>query len=348
MTLTIRGDMKHVMKAFSALVLTTAVVLAGKAEANTSLQFEVGYRSDDLHWAHRVPDAIRLNTKSKLQFKDLEIFQIGAKLKSTCGECVYYRIEGHYGWITDGTLRESDQIALPASGPLTPATQTCVVTPVLHNKAKNKYAADFNIAFGYPIQQCWCTCLQIVPTVGFSYDTIRINAKNRETVVGQLGEETAGEFNLHPRCGSCNRSQSCGSSSSSSSSAVGQDDSSSSSSSCCGFGSSKYRATVWGPWIGFDLAYCHQECWNVYGEFQFNFGRGRRDRSSCVGLYSIDNYRRTRSTYGFSAKVGSLYFFRCNWFIDGNLYYKRWYSDRSRDHLNWRQLGFNVGVGYVF
>lgn len=344
MTLTIRGIMKHVMKALSALVLTTAVFCAGKAEAATSLQFELGYRSDDIHWNHRVPDTVRLDTKSKLTFKDLEIFQIGAKLKSTCGDCVYYRIEGHYGWITDGTLRENDEIALPNTGcPLSPSTQICIVNPILHNKAKEKYTADFNLAFGYPLCQTFCSCLQIIPTIGFEYDTIRINGRNHDTVVGELGESVAEQFQLVPHCGSCNRISSCGSSSSTTG-----EESSSSSSSCCKFGNSKYKATVWGPWIGFDLAYCHQECWNVYAEFQFQFARCRRHRDSCVGLDEIDHYRRSRSAYGFSAKIGSLYFFRCNMFVDGNLYYKRWCSDKSHDHLSWRQLGVGVGVGYVF
>ncbi len=327
------------MKALSALVLTTAVVLSAKAEAASSLQFELGYRSDDIHWSHRVPDDVRLNTNSKLTFKDLEIFQIGAKLKSVCGECVYYRLEGHYGWILDGDLRESDQIAMPNQDvALSPSTQTCVINPVLHNDVKRKYAADFNVAFGYPLEQCWCPGLQVIPTIGFQYDTIRLNSKNRETLVSELDQDTLTAFDLNPVCGTV-ASEGCSSSSSSESS-----------SGCFGSNANnKYKASVWGPWIGFDLAYCHQECWNVYGEFQFQFARARRQRNSCnISINAIDHYRRTRTAFGFSAKVGSLYFFRSNWFLDGNLFYKRWYSDRSRDHLTWRQVGVGLGVGYLF
>jgi hypothetical protein len=327
------------MKALSALVFTTAVVLSAKAQANTSLQFEIGYRSDDIHWNHRVPDDVRLQTKTKLTFKDLEIFQIGAKLKSTCGECVYYRLDAHYGWITDGDVRESDQIAKHSEKALSPSTVTCVINPVLHNDAKNKYTADFNVGFGYPLEQCWCPGLQLVPTLGFEYDRIRINSKNHETLVSVLGNDKISEFDLQPRCGTENTGDTCSSSSSSSST-----------SGCFGSNANnKYEMTVWGPWIGFDLAYCHQECWNMYAEVQFQFARIRRQRNSCnVGLNDIDHYRRTRSAFGFSAKVGSLYFFRCNWFMDGNIYYKRWYSDRSRDHLTWRQVGVGLGIGYMF
>ncbi|MCE5316291.1 MAG: hypothetical protein LLG04_02875 [Parachlamydia sp.] len=327
--------MKHVMKALSALVLTTAVVFAGKAEANTSLAFDIGYRSDDLQWNHRVADDVRLNTKSKLNFKDLEIFQIGAKLKSTCGECVYYRIEGHYGWVLDGDLRESDQIAQKASSPLTTSTVTCVINPVLHNKVRNKYTADFNIGFGYPLQWCLCNGLQVIPTVGFEYDTIRLNGKNRENIENVVGDGVFRDFCLV----ACrDRHDECSSSSSSSSS------------SCPGNGgANKFRVTTWGPWIGFDLAYCHQDCWNVYSEFQFQFARTRRQRNTCSsGLEAIDRHRRTRTAFGYSLKIGSIYFIRCNWFLDGNIFWKHWYSDRCHDHLSWSQLGVGLGLGYMF
>lgn len=330
------------MKALSALVVTTAVVLSAKAQASSSLSFEMGYRSDDVSWNHRVQDDVRPNTKSKLTFKDLEIFQIGARLKSTCGDCLYYRLDAHYGWILDGTLRESLQI-----GQLTQdcnvCNPTCTINPVFHNDVRQKYAADFNLAFGYPLEWCLCSGLQIIPTIGFEYDTLRINSKNHENLVNAFSgcETVLGDFDLNPCCGkefsSCSR---CSSSSSEEQS----------SSSCSGRNSSnKFKTTVWGPWIGFDLAYCHKECWNVYAEFQFQFSRIRRERNSCnVGFRDLDNHRRTRSACGFSAKIGSLYFFRCDWFIDGNLFYKRWFSDRSRDHLTWRQAGVGVGIGRVF
>ena len=178
MTLTIRGDMKTIFSALSTLLLTTTLAFVGQVEADTSVQFGIGYRTDDINSKISVNDTVRLNTYSRLKFKDLEIFTITGKVKSTCGDCAYYRAEGQYGWIWDGDVRESDQLSQPVSVPLSADTLTCNFRPVLHNDVKGRYVADFNVAIGYPLQQCWCEGLQLIPTLGFSYDTQRVRYKD--------------------------------------------------------------------------------------------------------------------------------------------------------------------------
>jgi hypothetical protein len=306
--------MKKILSALSTLFLTTTLAFVGEVEADTSIQFGVGYRSDNINWKTSFPDEILLGSESKLNFKDLEIFTVGGRLKSVCGDCVYYRIDGQYGWILDGTVRESDTIAAPITTPISGIAEITTIHPITHNDVKGKYVADFNVGVGYPIQQCWCPNLQIIPTIGFSYDTQRIRAGNRDKITDKLSSQQLATYEL----------------------VVGKRK------------HNKYRTTWWSPYVGLDFAYCHQDCWNLYGEIEYHFGRARRERNSDTSKAFLDNFERTRNAQGWSFKVGSLYFFRCNWFIDGHISYKRWTSHKHNDRITWKSGALGLDLGYMF
>ena len=307
--------MNKFLSAVFALALTTALALSSGVQADTSLQFGIGYRSDNINWKIKADDDKHPKTESHLNFRDLEIFTLQARLKGVCGDCMYYRADGQYGWVLDGTVRESDQFAngSPSDAGL------LIQYGSTHNDIRRNYVADFNFAVGYPIQQCWCPCLQIVPTLGFAYDTQRLRQKGHHSIYEALEANgfDAGEV------------------------LYGSDDDRRD--------HSRYRATFWGPWIGFDLAFCHTECWDLYGEFQYHFGtRARRERNSKVGNYEIDRYERTKSAQGVTLRGGGTYAFRCNWFADAYVVYKRFTSHEHRDNLSWRSIGVGLDVGYVF
>jgi Protochlamydia outer membrane protein len=303
--------MKKLLSAFYALALTT-IAHTGIVEAGTSVQFGIGYRSDDINWKVKASEDVAPDTYSHLNFRDLEIFSLQAKLKGVCGDCVYYRIDGQYGWVLDGTVRESDQFAVDT----TPAIGgTTIVDVHTHNDVKRNYVADFNVGVGYPLQNCWCPELQIVPTIGFAYDTQRLRAKNHNNIIDQL---TIDQIN-----------------------AIGL--------STDGSSHSKFRSTWWGPYVGIDLAFCHQDCWNLYGEFEYHFGtRARRERNSDTGFDFFDSYERTKHASGFSLKFGSTYSFCCNWFADAHITYKRFTADDHDDKMTWRTIGVAMDIGYVF
>src|ERR1700728_1798570 len=141
--------MKKLINALCAFAFTTTLAIAGHVEADTSVQFGIGYRSDNINAKLKAPREIAAETHSNLNFKDLEIFTLQGKVKGVCGDCLYYRADGQYGWVLDGTVRESDQFAVH-----THSGETTVVTPVTHNDVKRNYVADFNIGIGYPLQQC--------------------------------------------------------------------------------------------------------------------------------------------------------------------------------------------------
>jgi Protochlamydia outer membrane protein len=308
--------MKSVMRVFSALAFTTAIAFSSNAEADTSVQFGIGYRSDDVKHDIKIPHDIAPETHSHLNMRDLEIVALQGKLKGICGECLYYRADAQYGWILDGSARESDQFAIGIPSD----HSTTIVSTRVHNDITRDYVADFNFAIGYPLQQCWCPNLQVVPTLGFSYDTQRVGFRHHHGP----GDGMDGFEIDHVIPDGLDLAYALS-------------------------GRNNFRATWWGPWVGLDLAMCHEDCWNLYGEFEYHFGtRARRDRATHGGYYHMDHYARTKSAFGYSLKVGSSYSFYCNWYADAYVTYKRFTSDEHHDELTWRTVGISLDLGYVF
>lgn len=324
--------MKRFFNAISALFVTTTLAMSAQVFADATVQFGVGYRTDDVRNKFTLPDAVRLNSFSQLRFKDLEIFTLGAKLKSTCGDCVYYRADFQYGWILDGDAKERNQLSYKTESAQSRNTQTCNVGPELFNSVRGRNTADFTIAFGYPLPQCFCENLQLVPTIGFAYDTQRIRYKNKDRLSSSLVDDLS-LSSCHNSCSSSENDDQL----------VGD---SSSSGGC--HRRNQFRSTWWGPFIGFDFAFNCHDCWNVYGEVQFHWSRARKERGSHTNICVIDRHRRSGKAWGYNVKVGSTYFFNCNWFVDGHLNYTRFTSDRNRDRMLWRSLGVGLDLGYLF
>jgi len=304
--------MNKFLSTIFALALTTTLASSSKVEADTSIQFGIGYRSDDINWRTNAPDDYAPETESHLNFRDLEIFTIQGRLKGVCGDCMYYRADGQYGWVLDGTVRESDQFFVEE----VEDEGIVIQNGKTHNDIRKNYVADFNVAIGYPLQQCWCPDLKIVPTLGFAYDTLRIRQKGNHQSIYDSIDEQGFDPVVDP---------------------------------VDGRNHSSYRFTFWGPWVGFDIAFCHQECWDLYGEFQYHFGtRARRERRSNIGYEVFDHYERTKSACGVTLRAGGTYAFRCNWFADAYVTYKRFTSHEHGDSLSWRTIGLGLDVGYVF
>lgn len=334
--------MKKLCSILSAAVLTTALAITGSVEADTTVEFGIGYRTDDISWKLDAPSTLHPDTFSKLHFKDLEIFAIHGRIKSRCGDCFYYRVDGTYGWILDGTVRESDRlsrnidqdcsecIAEDCADESTENSfcgvspfETISVHPKFCNNVKHKYVADFDIALGYPLDQCWCPNLQVVPAIGFIYSTQRLRANEHHTASCAIEEESGDQVNVEAyglESGVCDHERSHG----------------------------NFRTTWWGPWIGLDLAYSDGGCWNVYGEFEYFFGRARAQRNSNYTLDAFNNRCATKWANGYSFRVGSHYYFRCNWLIDGFVTYKRYHSHGHEHSLTWRAIGVGLALGYTF
>ncbi len=302
--------MKNILGKLSTLLVTATLAFTSDIQADASVQFGVGYRTDEINWKLGLHDTGLAHSDSKLWFKDLEIFTIGGRIKSSFGDCVHYRIDGQYGWVLDGDVRESDHLSL--------ATDTAgvfaTIHPVTHNDVHHKYVADFAVAVGYPIQQCWFPSIQVSPLIGFGYDTQRLSSKNHNTILDNLPANVAAEFGID----------------------------------ATGKAKSSFRTTWWGPFIGLDLAFFHQDCWNLYGELEYHFVRLKRDRNSDTGVLSLDRHRRSKRGDGIVAKLGAVYHINCDWFIDGNLGYKTFVSHHGHDRVHWKSFTIMADLGRIF
>jgi hypothetical protein len=308
--------MKTIIAKLSTLFATSALAIVGYADADTtSVQFGVGYRQDDINWKIKTPDAVTPIAKSELKFRDLEIFFLGAKLKANIGCSLFVRSSFDYGWILDGRVRESDRFYSDVSsttfadGGVSEAAAFDQVTVHNHTRRNSSNVWDFDIALGYPIQ-CWCDEFQIAPMIGFNYDRQNIKA-HEGTVLSDSDLDIPG---VEAVAGS----------------------------------TASYRASWWGPWIGFDVAYVSCECWTLYGEFEFHFTRTRRERSSHSGFEYFDDYEHTKYGYGYKFKVGGNYIICDDWFVDASVAYTRYQSHTHRDDFDWRSGNIRIDLGYIF
>lgn len=316
--------MKKLFSLLSTVLLTSTIGYVGQVEADANIELGVGYRSDDFTTKVKAPDDVRLNTYSELRFRDIEICTLNARIKSTCGDCVYYRADGFYGWVFDGDVRETDQLSV--SGNTQPA---CVFKEKLHNHSRGRYVAGFNLALGYPLNWCLCDGLQLVPTVGFSYDTIRLGWKNKD----RINSTVLGELDFS-ECSSSATSSSLSPTSSSDQNSDRRH--------------STFRSTWWGPFLGVDFCYNHLDCFNLYGEVEFHWARARRDRHTDIGLCFLDHHKRSRDAWGWNVRVGSTYYMRCNTYLDGWVGYKHLTSHKHRDRLDWKSYTVGVAIGYTW
>lgn len=315
--------MKTLVKKLTKFFATSAIVLSTFADADTtSLSFGLGYRQDSVNWKLETPDSVIPEGKSHLDFRDLDIIFIGAKLRAIYGcECpLYFRTSFDYGWVLDGRLRENDKFFADLTSTTFDgggATSTADFTGiVVHNDiSSSSHVWNFDIALGVPLDNCWCDSITLIPTIGFNYDRNFYKVKNDQLISDGLTTAQQIELGITPEEEG---------------------------------GSSSYRTSWWGPWIGLDFVYCAQDCWNLYGEFGFHFLRVRRERDSSSGFAYFDDYERTKSGYGVNFKLGTSYMFCDNLYLDGSIAWSDYWSSWHRDSIYWKSGSIRLDFGYLF
>lgn len=319
---TTRGVMKKLVTKLALAIATATTSFSGAAHADTyGVEIGVGYRQDSILWKMEDHGEVNPRVKSDLHFKDLEIVVLGAKFKGMLGTSFYGRACFDYGWVLDGTLREEISVVnrhetshLRHNGVFTDGRYA---KAVVHNKEHgNSYVWDFNIALGMPFE-LGCEGWQIAPMVGFSYDRQQIKVRNHQRVLVDAHQqhtriETGEEANEHCKSGN------------------------------------KYRASWWGPWIGFDLAYLSDNCWTFFGEFELHGGRCERHRNSSNNIAFFDRYQRTKCFWGTTTKIGANYILCDNLYLEGHIGYSHWASTEHRDDLYWSSGTVRFDVGYMF
>lgn len=315
--------MNTLVKKLTKFLATSALVVTTFADADTtSLSFGVGYRQDDLNWKLEIPECVSPEGKSHLDLSDLDIVFIGAKLRAIYGcECpLYFRTSFDYGWVLDGRLREKDRFFTDLASTTFDGggvTSTGGFTGItLHNDVSRKsHVWDFDIALGMPLDNCWFENITLIPTVGFNYDRAFFRVSDSQILADGLTTQQQEALGIDIEEVS---------------------------------GTSSYRTSWWGPWIGLDFVWCAQDCWNLYGEFGFHFLRVRRERESNTGFAYYDDYERTKSGYGVSLKLGTNYVFCENWYLDGSIAWLDYWSDSHHDSVDWKSGNIRLDLGYMF
>ncbi len=283
----------------------------------THVQIGAGYRQDSIKLNVKERGTLNPRAKSKRHFKDLEIVIVGAKIKNTLGCCnAYVRASFDYGFVLDGKVR--DQVTLTDRNEVEEfhhsgyATEGNFSRSTVHNTVKSSsYVWDFDVAFAYPIN-CGCDELELAPAIGFTLNRQQLRVKGRTSFENASNtSDSSSDCEDHRR-------------------------------------GSSFRTSWWGPWIGFDFAYNSPESWNVYGAFEFHFGRARRQVRAHTESQYFDSYRRTKNFYGPLFKLGTSYMFCENWYADASISYQKFFSHNNRDHISWASGQIRFDLGYVF
>lgn len=333
--------MKNLYTKLAAVAATSIISLSSLAFGNCeAVQFGIGYRQDSIDW--RISDfgVVNPHSKAHLHFRDLEIVLVGGKAKSMFGCSSYGRVSFDYGWVVDGRMKNRVSI-LNVDDVFHFNNRGLAVVgdygtlSVKSNKTKgNSYVWDFNIAVGMPIDLC-NNEIQFAPMIGFAYD--RQHLKFGRSSGRVVFDENDDGFEFSADCFS--------SSSSSSNCPVCIDCSDSNDSRRRG---NTFQTSYWGPWLGFDVFYNSQGCWNLFGEFEVHFGRLQRKIRSHVGVDFADRSCSTKDFWGPTIRIGGNYNFCECWYSEFAVSYLYWMSYGCRDRLYWSSATARFDLGYVF
>lgn len=310
--------LKMTTLAVTAFMASTLTVSAD----TTSLSVGVGYRQDSM--TLNIKERGNSNPRARLNrhFKDLEIALIEGKFKSTlgCSEA-YVRAAFDYGFLVDGRVRDQlcveDRFELHNFHHAGVTVEGDYLNTVVHNDVKsNSDVWDADIAFAYPMHY-GCDQLVFAPAVGFTYNRQNIRVKKRSNFQDYFYASSPSSDDYDSFF-------------------------------VCQHKSNNFRTSWWGPYLGFDFVYDSPDCWNLYGAFEFHFGRARRQVKSTTDRIYVDNYSRTKSFYGPKFVLGTTYMFCQNWFADANISYQKFFSNAERDHLAWSTGSIRLDVGYTF
>lgn len=325
------------LRTFLMTLLLGASVSYANAEF-TQLNFEAGYRQDDISWDFDFPDVSNPFFSTDRRFKDVEIFQIGVNGKASIGCNFYVRGEVSGGWVLSGDFEETVKFANNFSDLSSGSFETAAE---FRRKADNlldgRYVIDFSVALGYPFYFCDCMA-RISPVVGYAYDEQNFCLDRDD-----FNDISVSDSFVFPVSGS----DGC----------------------CC----DQFLNKWYGPFLGIDFDYNVSDCWNFFAQVEYHFAHFKGKRHSHD--FSFGDSNNSHWGHGWLFKAGALYDF-CNcWTAGFNVTWTdftvtRHHSscedlfsevsdfsesdffssscDERRIHNSWRSFAFNLTVGYQF
>lgn len=135
-----------------------------------SLDFEYGVRYDQLNWNIAGPTGTP-NVLSELTWSDVEIQLIGLRTHVQPNN-LFLRFDADYGWILDGSVRDSDY----------GADNRQIEFSRSMSRSEGEYVADVLAGGGlrFPVGAGWCA----IPQAGYSYHTQKLGLTDGEEVLG--------------------------------------------------------------------------------------------------------------------------------------------------------------------
>lgn len=318
---------------FLMTLLVGSSISSSYVNANSGvLNFEAGYRRDNLTWRLEAPSCDPIFETSS-HFKDLDIFQIGLSGRTNLGCNLYGRASASWGWILDGDFEDSTKLFVSFSE--ISEIDNIEFSAEDKNIVDGRFVVDLDVAIGYPFYFCDCT-VSLAPVVGYSFN--EQNLCIEDEVTNSFG--SSGGF-FFPRSG---------------------DD-------CC---CSKYVSRWYGPFIGVDFEYRAAECLSIYAQLEYHWAQFNGKRHAHNGISFFDDFdRRSRDGDGWVFKAGVDYDICGCWLIGLSTRWKDFSASRRHHGCSsdfesfesfgfgssdndtktknaWRSFDINVTVGYLF
>lgn len=322
------------MRKWITLLMTLLVGCGSYANANTAghVDFEAGYRRDNIDWRHRFPSNDPI-ASSSTKFKDLDIFQIGVNARATLGCNFYVRGNAYWGWILDG---DYDRTVNAYFSPDYLFDDDNFRFGFHNNRCStidDKYVFGIGAAIGYPFYFCDCTMI-LAPVIGYAFDEQNIEIDDRGfDFDNYFFDVDSNDFR------------------------------------CC---EQHFASRWYGPFVGLDFEWrpCNA-CFDLWAEVEYHWGSFRGKRSQCDEGFDFfdDKNRRSHEATGWVFAAG-LDYDLCNcWTVGLSVKFQDWHAcrhhricnddfdsyffgsfcdNRVRTNHKWRSYAINLTFGREF
>jgi len=307
--------------------MTLFVGCGSYANANLGqVSFEAGYRRDNIEWKQRLPsDDPHFSSSQK--FKDLDIFQIGLRGRTTVGCNFYVRGNAYWGWILDGDYERHTERVFDGGSYFSDNFRGGL-SDRFRSTIDDKYVFGIGGAVGYPFYFCDCTMV-VAPVIGYAFDEQNVRLDDEGVDFGSYGSGFGFDNGEH----------------------------------CCRH---TFISRWYGPFVGVDFDWRPwNSCFDLWAELEYHWGHFRGKRSN-FDEFGNNHNRSSHNADAWKIALGIDYDFNSCWTAGLSFEYQDWsasrhhrwdnnFSDNSssdrprvRQNNDWRSYAINVTFGRDF
>lgn len=329
---------KLIVTAMASLLSCSAAHAFWPEATDSSLEIGVGYRQDRLEWTtHAGHDGsgsssgydygygLPVDLKSKVKWKDLQIWQIEAKGEYVTCDNIYLRANADYGWITSGKNSDSDYVSFSGFGGGSYGSGSDSFE-FAHSKSHVKgHVYDARIAIGYQFKMC-DDSFAIAPLIGYSWSGQHLKDKNLHQ---EFYFPEAGAIDVEAIRAKSGSDYYYGSFSDYSYSGY--------SSSSGNKNHARYNTRWNGPFLGFDFDYrfgCGCEAdWELFGTYEFHWAEYHAEGHWPRRTDLIDGrfHQHSKNAYGQLFDIGLKWDFCECWTVALKGEFQWWWADKGHD-----------------